>query len=344
MAQFETKGGFATLGTWQLMTDTAHKSGIKVSEFTGASTAEEVAKDWDGKGNVVIVTGAYAGLGKEATRVLALRGAEVVMAGRSKAKADAAIDEIRKENPGAKLRFMELDLSSLASVKKFADDFRATGLAPNVLVNNAGIMLCPFGLSADGYEMQFATNHLGHFLLTRLLLPDLEAAAKASGVQSRVVNLSSHGHHSPYPGGLRFGDLVEPKKEGYDGGMAYGSSKLANILFTRELDQKLKDKKSAVVAVCCHPGVVPTELGRHMNSWLWPIVFWILSKILPSYRTLQQGAASEVYLSTTPEVEGGEYYMDCAIMPTSKEALDKAMASKLWDVSEDMCKDYVKKW
>ncbi|CAD7703158.1 unnamed protein product [Ostreobium quekettii] len=331
------------MGMWSALRDTAQASGVKFSEHSGKPTAEEAAKDWDGNGKVAIVTGPYAGLGKETTRVLALRGAEVVMAGRSKAKADAAIDEIRKENPGAKLRFMELDLSSLASVKKFADDFRATGLAPNVLVNNAGIMLCPYGLSADGYEMQFATNHLGHFLLTRLLLPDLEAAANASGVQSRVVTVSSHAHHFPYRGGLRFDDLAKPKAKGYNRSSAYGASKLANILFTRELDSRLRGRKSGVTAVCSHPGLVPTELARNFNPLVLRMAMWILRKVAPSYREIRQGASSQVYLCTAPKVDGGEYYMDCAIMPTSKQALDREMASKLWGLSEDMCTDYLEK-
>ncbi|CAD7703156.1 unnamed protein product [Ostreobium quekettii] len=331
------------MGKLKMLNDTGKTSGIKVSEFTGQSTAEEVAKGWDGTGKVAIVTGPYVGLGKETTRVLALRGAEVVMAGRSKAKADAAIGEIRKENPGAKLRFMELDLSSLASVKKFAGEFRATGLAPNVLVNNAGMGGVPFTLSADGHELHFATNHLGHFLLTGLLLPDLEAAAKASGVQSRVVTMSSAVHHLPYPGGLRL-ETAGPSKEGYDGMKAYGSSKLANILFTRELEWRLRDRKSAVTAVCCHPGAVRTDAFRRLNRIFVDAFFWVLSKTVAGYRTVPQGAASQVYLATAKEVDGGEYYMDCAIMPTSELALDRDLAVKLWEASEEMCTEYLKKW
>ncbi|CAD7703154.1 unnamed protein product [Ostreobium quekettii] len=343
MAHFSTRGGRSKpMGMLKLLNDSGKSSGVKVSEFTGRSTAEEVVKDWDGKGIVVIVTGPYVGLGKETTRVLALRGAEVVMAGRSKAKADVAMAEIRGGNPGAKLRFMELDLSSLASVKKFADDFRATGLAPNVLVNNAGMAGAPFALSADGHEMHFATNHLGHFLLTRLLLPDLEAAAKASGVQSRVVTVSSASHHTPYPGGFRL-ESGGASKKGYDAMKAYGSSKLANILFTRELECRLKDRKSAVTAVCCHPGVVQTDAFRHVNRRVVKVFFWVLRKTMAGYRTISQGAGSQVYLATAKEVEGGEYYVDCAIMPTSELALDRALAVKLWEASEEMCKGYLNK-
>lgn len=280
-------------------------------------------------------------MGKETARVLALRGAEVVIAGRSKSKADAAIAELKRRDPNAKLRFIELDLSSLASVKRFADDFLSTGLALNALVNNAGVMACPFALSADGHEMQFATNHLGHFLLTTLLLPQLEATAKATGQDSRVVNLSSHGHTMCYKGGIRFTEL--DSEEGYHPWGAYGQSKLANILFTRELESRMRERGTPITAVAVHPGAVPTDLMRHTNGFL-AAIFPLLGRLMmPSYRTIRMGASSQVYMTTAKEVKGGEYYMDCAIMPTSAAAVDKEMAKRLWETSEELCKEYLKK-
>eukprot|EP00803_Ostreobium_quekettii_P006078 evm.model.scf_1342EXC.2 EVM.evm.TU.scf_1342EXC.2 scf_1342EXC:21685-25373(-) len=339
---FETIGGVAEdRGAMHEIKRTGATPGaVKVSDFPLDATAGQVAEGWQGEGMVVIVTGPYVGIGLETVRALAERGAEVVMAGRSQAKGEAAIARIRKGDPKAKLRFLNLDLSSLASVAAFVDDFRGLGLTGvNVLVNNAGIMEPPFGLSEDGHEMQFASNHLGHFLLTRLLMPELLAGAKSAGAASRVVNISSCLHHVTYEGGLRFGRLDD--RDGYDAKRSYGQSKLANVLFTRELEARMREAGSPVTAMCCHPGVIPTQLTRHHN-WLYRILLrHVFSHFLPSYRGIPQGAATQVYLCTTKSVKGGEYYMDCSILPTSRYAVNRAMAKKLWEVSEDMCKDYL---
>lgn len=339
MGTFDTEGGVTNVSMFRIFNATG-KTGKKVSEFGVQSTAEQVAKDWNGNGKVVIVTGAYAGIGKETARVLASRGAEVVLAGRSKAKADAAMAEFKSQNPSAKLRFLELDLSSLSSVKRFVDNFRATGLGLNALVNNAGVMACPFTLSTDGHEMQFATNHLGHFLLTELLLPELEASAKKTGHDSRVVTLSSAAHHKSYKEGIRFTEL--DSKNGYTPWGAYGQSKLANILFTRELESRMRDSGRPITAAAVHPGAVRTELTRHSNPFLVSVMMGLASIVMPSFRPIPVGAACQVYLTTAKEVKGGEYYMDCAIMPTSAAAIDREMAKRLWETSEEMCREYLK--
>lgn len=339
MKTFDTEGGVTNASLFRIFNATG-KTGKKVSEFGVTSTAEQVAKDWNGNGKVVIVTGPYSGLGKETVRVLASRGAEVVLAGRSKSKADAAMAEFKSQNPSAKLRFLQLDLSSLSSVKRFVADFRTTGLELNALVNNAGVMACPFALSTDGHEMQFATNHLGHFLLTELLLPELEASAKKTGQHSRVVTLSSAAHHKSYKEGIRFTKL--DSKEGYTPWNAYGQSKLANILFTRELESRMRESGRPITAVAVHPGAVPTELVRHSNPFLAAVMMGLVRITMPSYRPIPVGAACQVYLTTAKEVKGGEYYMDCAVMPTSATAIDREMAKRLWETSEEICGEYMK--
>ncbi|KAJ6764365.1 RETINOL DEHYDROGENASE [Salix koriyanagi] len=178
------------------------------SGFSASSTAEEVTRGIDASGLTAIVTGASSGLGCETTRVLALRGVHVIMGVRNMAAGRDVKDAIVKEIPAAKVDFMELDLSSLASVRKFASDFNSSGRPLNLLINNAGIMATPFMLSKDNIELQFATNHLGHFLLTSLLLDTMKKTARESDIEGRIVNVSSEFHRYPYyPEGIRFDKL-----------------------------------------------------------------------------------------------------------------------------------------
>ncbi|KAG6468562.1 hypothetical protein ZIOFF_073250 [Zingiber officinale] len=191
------------------------------SGFSWSSTAEEVTRGLDGSGLSAIVTGASSGIGAETARVLALRGVRVVMAVRNMSAGATVKEEISKEVPSSKVDVMELDLSSMASVRKFASEFNALNLPLNILINNAGVMANPFGLSKDGIELQFATNHVGHFLLTYLLLDNMKNASRTSRVEGRIINLSSEGHR-------------------YSSIGAYGQSKLANILHANELTKCFK--------------------------------------------------------------------------------------------------------
>ncbi|CAH9114050.1 unnamed protein product [Cuscuta europaea] len=215
-------------------------SGIAgASGFGSASTAAQVSEGIDASNLTAIVTGGGSGIGLETARVLALRKAHVIIAARNTEGAVAAAREvILRENPEARVDVMKLDLSSLKSVKAFAEEFNALSLPLNILINNAGVMFCPFQLSEDGYEMQFATNHLGHFHLTNLLLDNMKAAAKASGIQGRIVNLSSIAHRYPCRKGIKF-DHINDKKS-YNDKMAYGRSKLANILHANHLSRRLR--------------------------------------------------------------------------------------------------------
>ncbi|MEW5316906.1 MAG: hypothetical protein WDW38_008246 [Sanguina aurantia] len=302
------------------------------SGFGSGSTAHTVAAEWDGSHSTIIVTGCSGGLGLESVRVLAGRGADVIMAVRDVSKVSITAGELREELPSASITVMELDLASLKSVRAFAKAFLATGKPLNTLLQNGAVMACPFSLSADGHEMQFATNHLGHFLLTHLLLDHMLATARDCGVQGRIVTVASTGHMlAIYNGGVRFNML--DSQEGYDPWKSYGQSKLCNILHTRELNRRLQGMP--VAAVCCHPGNILTNLARHVEAECMSGALSVLKTLLnPLLKSIPQGAATQVYLATAQSVAGGEYYLDVNIRPSSKLAHDRRLGEKLWEVSE----------
>ncbi|XP_028773262.1 short-chain dehydrogenase TIC 32, chloroplastic isoform X3 [Neltuma alba] len=231
------------------------------SGFTASSTAEEVTRGIDGSGLTAIVTGATSGIGAETARVLALRGVHVVMAIRD-VKAGRQIKEAMvRDNSKAKIEVMELDLSSMESVRNFARQFNSCGLPLNILVNNAGIMATPFKLSKDNIELQFGTNHIGHFLLTNLLLDTMKRTSTEHRKEGRIVNVSSRRHRFSYPEGIRFNKINE--KSGYNSLSAYGQSKLANVLHANELARLLKEERVDITANSLHPGAIATNLFRH---------------------------------------------------------------------------------
>ncbi|EOY24775.1 NAD(P)-binding Rossmann-fold superfamily protein isoform 3 [Theobroma cacao] len=231
------------------------------SGFSASSTAEEVTQGIDGTGLTAIVTGASSGIGVETTRVLALRGVHVVMAVRNVDAGRNVKEAILKELPGATIDVMELDLSSLASVRKFASEYQSSSLPLNLLINNAGVMATPFMLSHENIELQFATNHLGHFLLTNLLLETMKNTARESSREGRIVNLSSEGHRIVYREGIRFDKIND--ESGYFSWLAYGQSKLSNILHAKELARRLKEEGVEITANSVHPGAIMTNLMRH---------------------------------------------------------------------------------
>ena len=224
------------------------------SEFGNTTTTDEVISGIRLEGKTVVVTGGSAGLGVESGRALAGAGADVVMVGRDAAKLDTAIDGIRAEFPDARVSAETMDLADLASVRAAAERLCERRPLIHVLLNNAGVMACPLARTRDGFELQFGTNHLGHFLFTCLLLPSLLAAAPA-----RIVNLSSAGHKL---GGIDFDDPNFEHRE-YDKWLAYGQSKTANALFSVALNDRLSAQ--GVTANAVHPGMIVTELGRHLE-------------------------------------------------------------------------------
>ncbi|XP_021820844.1 short-chain dehydrogenase TIC 32, chloroplastic-like [Prunus avium] len=299
------------------------------SGFSASSTAEEVTEGIDGPGLTAIVTGASSGIGVETARVLALRGVHVVMAVRNTDAGANVKEVILKEIPNAKLDVRELDLSSFSSVRKFAADYRSSGLPLNILINNAGVGVTPFKLSQDSIELQFATNHLGHFLLTNLLLETMKSTSRESNTEGRIVNVSSLSHHYGYREGIRFDKLNDEPT--YNRHCAYAQSKLANILHANELSRCLKEEGVEITANSVHPGAILTNIIRHDSfaRCVFTVVCLFISK------TVQQGAATTCFVALNPQVKGvgGEYFSDCKIAKQSSQAKDADMARRLWDCS-----------
>ena len=281
----------------------------------------------DQHGRVAIVTGANSGIGYETARALAAKGARVVLACRNEAKGRDAEQRIRSEAASADVRFEPLDLGALASVRAFAEKRIANEPRLDLLINNAGVMMPPYGRTADGFETQIGTNHLAHFALTGLLLESLRRTPKA-----RVVNVSSLAH---FAGNIAFDDLHSERS--YGPIRAYGQSKLANLLFTRELERRFEAAGVDALAVAAHPGSTRTELQRH--SGMMDAVVRVFSQQPP------EGALPTLYAATAGDVRGGEYFgpsgfAGCLGPPgrarSSPRSRDAALARRLWDVSEQL--------
>lgn len=278
-------------------------------------------------GKTVIVTGANTGIGKETALEMARRGARVILACRDMAKAEKVAREIRETTANKNILVKKLDLASLKSIRSFGEEIMREESRLDILINNAGIMRCPHWKTEDGFEMQFGVNHLGHFLLTNLLIDLLKKTSP-----SRIINVSSLYHKW---GKINFDDLDSDK--GYDPGAAYAQSKLANILFTRELSTRLNG--TGVTANSLHPGVVRTELGRHVTKSLtllkkivYSPVVWVIMK------TPLQGAQTTIHCAVSEELENvtGRYFSDCAETEPAKQAMDDGVAKKLWEVSTEL--------
>lgn len=273
-------------------------------------------------GKTVLITGANTGIGKETARDLAKRGARIIIACRDLEKAETAAKEISAESGNENIIVKKLDLADTKSVRAFSEQINKEERQINILINNAGIMMCPYSKTADGFEMQFGVNHLGHFLLTHLLLDLIKRS-----VPARIVNVSSKAHTM---GSIQFDDLNSEKN--YSPLKAYAQSKLANILFTKELAQRLKGTGVTVYAL--HPGVVRTELSRHLSSALQ----FGLKLLRPFTKSPVNGSQTTIYCSIAPELEKetGLYYSDRAATSCSRAASDEDVAKQLWEVSCQM--------
>lgn len=282
-------------------------------------------------GKVIIVTGANVGLGFESAKALAKKGAEVVLAVRTVSKGEAAAQQIRIEDPAATVHVMELNLANLASISTFAETFKSQFNRLDVLMNNAGVMATPESKTDDGFELQFGTNHLGHFALTGQLLDVLLTTP-----DSRVVNVSSLAAEN---GEMHFDDLMfEQDYHRFD---AYGQSKLANLLFTLGLQQHFDAIGTDTIAVAAHPGVANTELSRGMIGidWLRSGLKGISQFFLASS---EEGALSQLRAATDPSVSAGDYYgpdnsmKGDPIKISMPDSVHDNDIDKLWAVSEDL--------
>ena len=279
----------------------------------------------DQAGRVAIVTGANSGIGFETARELAAHGATTVMACRNMTKANPKAQEIRQAHREADVEVMELDLSDLDSVRGFATAFREGHARLDLLINNAGIMNPPYGKTAQGFETQFGVNHLGHFVLTALLV-DLLVHTPGS----RVVTVSSVVHRR---GSIRFDDLNWER--GYRRGAAYGQSKLANLLFTYELQRRLADAGRETIAVASHPGWTETNLQEYTPSFKMMNRFFAQGPLM--------GALPTLYAATDPSVKGAEYFGPDGLgemsghpkkVRSNRRSHDRDAAQRLWRVSE----------
>ena len=292
------------------------------TRFGSKTTAQEALQGQSLTGKQAIVTGASSGLGVETTRVLALAGANVVLAVRNVKAGEEVAAQLRAKLPAGSgaLEVRALDLSDLASVKKFTDSWGERPL--HLLINNAGVMATPESKTAQGFELQTGTNHLGHFALTTGLLPALERSKPA-----RIVVVSSDLHTRGK--GDRLLATIEKKPGPYSPYGAYGDSKLANVLFVKALAKRLP---AGVEAFSLHPGVIPTPLSRSMGAM--GAVFRTVGKLF--MKTVEQGAATSIFAATAPQLAGqsGAYLADCRVKQPAAEALDPALIDKVWAESE----------
>lgn len=304
------------------------------------STASEVVAFYntDLTGKVVIVTGANSGIGLETARVLSSVGAKVILPCRTLEKSNGAIDTIKKTVPDADLIPMELDLADLASVRAFAQDFINLDLSLDILINNAGIMICPKSFTKDGFETQFGVNHLGHFLLTELLTEKLKSSAP-----SRIVIVSSCVISQMLSNkGIDFDNLNAEK--GYNSCTAYGQAKFANVLHAKELQRRFDQEGVDITVTSLHPGVVETNLGRYIGlGGLWDTI-----RSTRNYKTLlldfmhvkkvPAGASTNVLCAVSPDIIKGEFYSDNAVNTAllNEQTDNLEMAKKLFDVSKKL--------
>lgn len=313
---------FLEAGALLALSSRAWGQDVPRSRFGPGATAEEVTAGIDLTGKTVVVTGCNSGIGLETMRVLALRGAHVVGTARTPERGREACASVEgKTTP------VVLELTDFASIVACAEEIRALGVPIDVLICNAGVLLTDLQ-QVHGLEMQFVVNHLGHYLLTRRLLDDIVAAP-----QGRVVVVGSVAHRQAPPGGIQFDNL---SGKGWER-QAYGHSKLANGLFSLELARRLRG--TTATSNSLHPGVVATNIMRHMN-------------FTPraggggggfGFETPAQGAATSCYLASNPALAhvSGQYFADCNPAEQSDYQRDPVMAAKLWEVSEELVRDYL---
>ncbi|KAH1201571.1 Short-chain dehydrogenase TIC 32, chloroplastic [Glycine max] len=318
------------------------------SGFGSNSTAEQVTQDCSSllpSNLTALITGGTSGIGAETARVLAKRGVRIVIGARDLRKAKEVREKIQKESPHAEVILLEIDLSSFASVQRFCSEFLALDLPLNILMqkyiheglkvrvivfhrNNAGMYSQNLEFSEEKIEMTFATNYLGHFLVTKMLLEKMIDTAKKTGIQGRIINVSSVIHSWVKRSCFSFNDMLCGKN--YNGTRAYAKSKLATILHVKEVARQLKERNANVTINAVHPGIVKTGIIRAHKGLITDSLFFIASKLLKS---ISQGASTTCYVALSEQTDGvsGKYFTDCNESNCSSLANDESEARKLWN-------------
>lgn len=292
-----------------------------IRKYSDGGVCESKAR-LDGK--TVVITGGNTGIGKETAIDLVSRGAKVIIGCRSKERGEAALVDIKNITGSDNVHMRILDLASFASIHAFAQGIVESEPRLDILINNAGIMMCPFWKTEEGFEMQVGVNHIGHFLLTNLLLDLIKKSAP-----SRIINVSSMGHKFVWS--VDFETMH--KESAYSSMGSYGVSKLANVLFTKELSQRLEGSGVSVFAL--HPGAVATELGRYSFT-KYSVIELLMTPVQKlAFKNSKQGAQTSICCAVEEGIEkySGQYFADCKVAPASSLAEDKELAKKLWDQS-----------
>ena len=319
-------GALAAISALNAGSAFASLTGVPPSPFSADSTAEDVTAGLNLSGKNILVTGVNSGIGYETMRVLSMRGAHVLGTARTQEKAVTACDSVNgKTTP------LVCELTDFEGIVACADQAKSSGEPIDAVICNAGIMAIPELEQVNGIEKHFAVNHLGHFILVNQLLDSVNAAD-----QGRIVMLSSFGHENAHEDGIEFDNLSGARD--YDPRRAYGQSKLANILFARELARQLQGSTTTANAV--DPGMVDTRINRNFG----PFMMFIAKTIGPFFfKTVPEGASTPCYVATHPDLAtvSGHYFADCEAATPGKNALDDEMAAQLWDVSVDLTKNYL---
>jgi NAD(P)-dependent dehydrogenase (short-subunit alcohol dehydrogenase family) len=289
----------------------------------------------DLSGKIIIITGGNSGIGYEAAREFIRKGAEVIVASRDPIKANQAILNIQHEIPGARLKFIELNLTSLDSIRKFTEEFKSAYPKLDILLNNAGIMMVPYKKTEEGFERTIGTNHLGHFALTGLLLDRLSATPGA-----RVVNVASNAH---YGGEMDFTNLLFENGHEYTPMKAYSRSKLANLIFTYELQRRFQSNGLDVIALAAHPGISATNLANHL---FFDRISWLIQPLMRLiFQSPAMGALPSIRAAVDPDARGGQYYGPNGkgersgypiVVDSNAESKDEETARRLWEISEEL--------
>lgn len=291
----------------------------------------------DVTGQVIVITGANTGIGKETAKTLAKMNGTVILACRDAGRTLPVVEQLKKQTKNPNIEFMQLDLADISSIENFVQEFKKKYNKLHILINNAGVMMLPERkLTKDGFEMQFGTNHLGHFYLTKLLLDVIEKSGP-----SRIINVSSNAHLGCKE--INWDDLMY--ENGYKSFVVYNHSKMANVLFTKGLQKRLKGKNVKVVSL--HPGVVRTELTRYMREkWYFVVLTTILAPFIFIFgKSPVEGAQTTLYcaLEDQDKLNNGFYYADCKSIKENPLASDPENAKRLWELSEQLLSKVVKK-